>query len=145
MSSHSDEKDLTISVGRAEIDQQMGGGIPRSSLTLVEGKHGTGKSVFCQHLVHSALESRKSVAFYSSETSSPSLISQMSSLGLDVLDYFLLDKLRVFPLEQRTSGPNRPSPMDKLLRHMSALPPEFDLIVVDALTGILPLTPKPAV
>ena len=49
-------------------------------MTLVEGKHGTGKSVFCQHLVHSALVSGKSVAFYSSETGSPSLISQMSSL-----------------------------------------------------------------
>ncbi len=28
---------------------------------------------------------------------------------------------------------------------MSVLPPEFDLIIVDSLTGILPLTPKPAV
>ena len=80
MSSHSDEKDLTLSIGRAEIDQQMGGGIPRGSLTLVEGKHGTGKSVFCQHLVHNALGSGKAVAFYSSETGSPSLVNQMSSL-----------------------------------------------------------------
>ena len=66
--------------GKAEIDQQMGGGIPWGSLTLVEGKHGTGKSVFCQHLVHSTLGAGKAVAFYSSETGSPSLISQMSSL-----------------------------------------------------------------
>jgi len=145
MSGHSDEKDLNISTGRAEIDQQMGGGIPRGSLTLVEGKHGTGKSVFCQHLVHSALDSGKSVAFYSSETGSSSLISQMSSLGLDVLDYFLLDKLRVFPLELPVGDPNPVSPLDKLLRHMNVLPPEFDLIIVDSLTGILPLTPKPAV
>ena len=145
MSGYYDEKDVTISTGRVEIDQQMGGGIPQGSLTLVEGKHGTGKSVFCQHLVHSALDSRKSVAFYSSETSSPSLISQMSSLGLDVLDYFLLDKLRVFPLELPTGGPNLSSPLDKLFRHMNVLPPEFDLIIVDSLTGILPLTPKPAV
>ena len=71
MSGYYDEKDVTIRTGRVEIDQQMGGGIPQGSLTLVEGKHGTGKSVFCQHLVHSALDSRKSVAFYSSETSSP--------------------------------------------------------------------------
>ena len=99
ISEHFDGKDLTISTGKAEIDQQMGGGIPWGSLTLVEGKHGTGKSVFCQHLVHSTLGAGKAVAFYSSETGSPSLISQMSSLGLDVLDYFLLDKLRVFPLE----------------------------------------------
>jgi archaellum biogenesis ATPase FlaH len=113
-------------------------------LTLVEGKHGTGKSVFCQHLVHSALDSGKAVAFYSSETASPSLISQMSSLGLDVLDYFLLDKLRVFPLELPAGDPNPARPLDKLIRHMTVLPLEFDLIIVDSLTGILPLTPRPA-
>lgn len=141
MSGHSD--DLNIRTGRAEIDQQMGGGIPRGSLILVEGKHGTRKSVFCQHLVHSPLDSGKSVAFYSSETGSPSLISQMSSLGLDVLDYFLLDRLRVFPLELPVGDPSPASPLDKLLRHMSVLPTEFDLIIVDSLTGILPLTPKP--
>ena len=144
MSCNSDGKDVTISTGRVEIDQQMGGGIPRGSLTLVEGKHGTGKSVFCQHLVHSALDSGKAVAFYSSEAGSPSLISQMSSLGLDVIDYFLLDKLRVFPLELPVGDPNSARPLDKLIRHMSVLPPEFDLIIVDSLTGILPLTPKPA-
>ena len=144
ISGHSKGKDSTISTGRVEIDQQMGGGIPWGSLTLVEGKHGTGKSVFCQHLVHNALGSGSSVALYSSDTCSSSLISQMSSLGLDVLDYFLLDKLRVFPLELPVADLNPPSPLEKLLRHMSALPPEFDLIVVDSLTGILPLTPDPA-
>ncbi len=144
ISGNSKGKDSTICTGRVEIDQQMGGGIPWGSLTLVEGKHGTGKSVFCQHLVHSALDSRKAVAFYSSETGSPSLISQMSSLGLDVLDYFLLDKLRVFPLELPVGVPNPASPLDKLLRHMSVLPPEFELIIVDSLSGILPLTPKQA-
>ncbi len=144
MSGHYDGKDVTISTRRAEIDQQMGGGIPLGSLTLVEGKHGTGKSVFCQHLVHSALDAGKAVAFYSSETGSTSLISQMSSLGLDVLDYFLLDKLRVVPLELPVGGPIQSRPLDKLLRHMSALPPEFDLIIVDSLTGILPFTPKAA-
>ena len=144
INSNSDGKGLTISTGKAEIDQEMGGGIPQGSLALVEGKHGTGKTVFCQHLVHSALASGSSVAFYSSETGSSSLISQMSSLGLDVLDYFLLDKLRVFPLELPVGDPNPSSPLDQLLRHMNGLPPEFDLIIVDSLTGILPFTPKPA-
>ena len=144
MSGHSNGKDVCISTGKVEIDQQMGGGISWGSLALVEGKHGTGKSVFCQHLTHSALGSGSAVAIYSSETGSSSLISQMSSIGLDVLDYFLLERLRVFPLELPVGGPNQSSPLDKLLRHMSALPPEFDLIVLDSLTEILPFTPKPA-
>ena len=137
--------DVTISTGRVEIDQQMGGGIPLGSLSLVEGKHGTGKSVFCQHLVHNALGSGKSVAIYSSDAGSPSLISQMDSLGLDVVDYFLLDKLRVFPLELPVGEANPTSPLEKLLRHINALPPEFDLIIVDSLTEILAQTGRPAV
>ena len=145
MNGNSNGKDVTISTGRVEIDQQMGGGIPWGSLTLVEGKHATGKSVFCQHLTHSALNSGSRVAIYSSDAGSPSLISQMSSLGLDVLDYFLLDNLRVFPLEMPTRGPSQSNPLEKLLRHMSVLPPEFDLIIVDSLTEILPFASKPAV
>ena len=130
-------KDVTISTGRVEIDQQMGGGIPWGSLTLVEGKHGTGKSVLCQHLAFSALRSGSSVAYYSSEIASPSLISQMSSMGLDVLDYFLLDKLRVFPLELPAGSPNLSCHLEQLMRHISALPPGFDFIVVDSLTAVL--------
>ena len=144
MSGYSDGKDVTFCTGRMEFDQQMGGGLPWGSLTLVEGKPGTGKSGFCQHLAHSALDSGSNVAIYSSESGSPSLISQMGSQGLDVLDYFLLDKLRIFPLELPVGGQFPSNPLDKILRHMSSLPREFDLIVLDSVTGILPFATKPA-
>jgi flagellar protein FlaH len=122
----------------------MGGPIPWGSLTLIEGKHATGKSVLCQHLTYGALQSDSGVAYYTSETGSPSLISQMASLGLDVMDYFLLDKLRIFPLElpdQRFKAPNQ---LERLLRHMAGLPPEFEFIVVDSLTPLLPHCPPDA-
>ena len=88
-----------ISTGQREIDLQIGNGIPKGSLTLIEGKHAAGKTVLCQHLTYNALHAQSSVAFYTSETGSPSLVSRMASLRLDVLDHFLLDKLRIFPLE----------------------------------------------
>lgn len=133
-----------LSTGRAEIDRQMGGAIPWGSLTLIEGKHATGKSVLCQHLTYSALQSDSGVAFYTSETGSPSLISQMGSLGLDVMDHFLLDKLRIFPLElpdQRSKAANQ---LDILLRHIVGLPPEFEFVVVDSLTPLIPHLPAEA-
>ena len=133
------EREEGLSTGRAEIDRQMGGAIPWGSLTLIEGKHATGKSVLCQHLTYSALQSGSCVAFYTSEAGAPSLITQMGSLGLDVMDHFLLDKLRIFPLEL----PERPlevtDRLELLLRHISALPAEFEFVVIDSLNPLLPL------
>lgn len=133
-----------LSTGRAEIDRQMGGAIPWGSLTLIEGKHATGKSVLCQHLSYSALQSGCSVAIYTSEAGSPSLISQMGSLGLDVLDHFLQDNLRVFPLELPDLPSEATDRLELLLRHISALPGEFEFLVIDSLNPLLPLCPPEA-
>ena len=45
-----------ISAGKQEIDDKLGGGIPRSSLTLVEGLSDSGKSVLLQQICHGALK-----------------------------------------------------------------------------------------
>ena len=93
-----------ISTGSLEIDRQIGHGISWGSVTLLEGRHGTGKSVLCQHLSYNALKAQSGVACYTSDLGSPSLIAQMKSLGLDVLDFFLLDQLRIW---QSISAGNR--------------------------------------
>ena len=120
-----------ISTGQHEIDRCIGDGIPKGSLTLIEGNHAAGKTVLCQNLTYSALHDKSSVAFYTSETSSPSMISRMSSLRMDVLDYFLLDQLRIFPIELTKFYPAPDELLDTLLEHMMALPAEFDFIAVD--------------
>lgn len=127
-----------ISAGQREIDLQIGGGIPKGSLTLIEGKHAAGKSVLCEHLTYNALHAHSSVAFYTSETDSPSLINRMASLRLDVLDHFLLDKLRIFPMELTEFYPNADDLLDTVLEHIISLPPEFDFVVIDTLTSFLP-------
>ncbi len=127
-----------ISTGQVELDRQIGGGIPTGSLTLIEGKHAAGKTVLCQHLTHSALQPQSAVAYYTSETGSPSLLTQMSSIGLDVLDYFLLDRLRIFPLELTPVYPKPDELLVVLLEHILALPSEFQFVVVDSLTSFLP-------
>lgn len=131
-----------ISTGQHEIDLQIGEGIPKGSLTLIEGKHAAGKTVLCEHLTYNALHARSSVAFYTSETGSPSLISRMTSLRLDVLDHFLLDKLRIYPLELTEFYPKADELLETVLEHIIALPPEFDLVVVDTLTSFLPRCTK---
>jgi flagellar protein FlaH len=127
-----------ISTGLVEIDHQISGGLPWGCVALVEGKHGAGKTVLCQHLAHSALQIPSSVAFYTSETGSPSLLTRMASLHLDVMDHFLLDRLRIFPLELTDLYPEPDELVQVLLEHIVALPQEFQFIVVDSLTSFLP-------
>lgn len=134
-----------IGTGRAEIDRRIANGIPWGSLTLIEGKHAAGKSVLCQHLTCNALQAGAGVAYYTSETGSPSLITQMASLGLDVLDYFLLDRLRIFPLELPDSYARPVELLEALLRHMADLPTEFRFIVVDSLAPFIPHCSRNAV
>ena len=88
-----------ISSGNGEIDKKMGGGIPVGSLSLIEGQSDAGKSVLSQHLAYGALLSEVAVAYYTTENTVKSLISQMGSLNLGVIDHFLVDRLRVYPLQ----------------------------------------------
>ena len=131
-----------LSTGSLEIDRQIGHGVPWGSVTLIEGRHGTGKSVLCQHLCFNALRAQSGVACYTSDIGSPSLIAQMKSLGLDVLDFFLLDQLRIHPLELSEEYPEPTDVLNLLLRHIMALPPEFELVIIDSLTPLLPFCTK---
>ena len=125
-----------ISTGNAEIDKKLGGGIPVGSLVLMEGQSDAGKSVVSQHFTYGALTSRLSMAYYTTENTVKSLMTQMSSLNLDVTDYFLCDRLRVYPMlstEDTDSG----LAFQLLLAHFDTLPVTTRLIIVDSLTGLV--------
>ena len=127
-----------ISTGNGEIDKKMGGGIPVGSLVLLEGQSDAGKSVLSQHFTYGSLRNRMSVAYYSTENTVKSLMSQMSSLDLDVTDYFLCDRMRVYPLEINGIKENETQrSFQALLDHFQTLPERISLTVVDSLTGLV--------
>ena len=127
-----------ISTGSNEIDKKMGGGVPVGSLVLLEGQSDAGKSVLSQHFSHGALKSRMSIAYYSTENTVKSLMTQMSSLNLDVTDYFLCDRLRVYPLEIGSVDENQTrKAFQMLIDHFDSLPERFTLAIVDSLTGLV--------
>ncbi len=128
-------KKEVICTGVAEVDEKLGGGIPVGSLTLVEGHSDAGKSVLCQHLTWGTLHSGEAgVAYYTTENSVRSLITQMDSLSLFTLDYFLADRLRIFPLTFRTYLQDGQRPFFVMTHHFSHLPSRFKLIIVDSIT-----------
>ena len=132
------ESGQIVSTGSSEIDKKLGGGIPVGSLVLLEGQSDAGKSVVSQHFTHGSLTSRMSTAYYTTENTVKSLMTQMSSLNLDVVDYFLCDRLRVYPLEiSSTKEGDTAWAFRALLDHFDSLPIRFNLTIVDSLTGLV--------
>jgi flagellar protein FlaH len=125
-----------LSTGDELLDYRMGGGIPVGSLTLIDGESGAGKSVLAQHFVWGALKDESRVVLYTNESTSHSLVSQMASLGMDVADYTIRGKLEVCEIPAGNAGEQASPNLDMLTRHMSQLP-DWDLVVVDSLTGFI--------
>ena len=132
------KKHDVIITGVPEVDEKLGGGIPLGSLCLVEGDSDSGKSVMCQHLAHGTLiAGETSVVYYTTENSVRSLITQMDSLALPVLDYFLADHLRIYPLTFGGKTKGGQKPFYVLTHHFSQLPKDFQLIIVDSITLLI--------
>ena len=124
-----------IMTGVREIDTKLGGGIPFGSLGLVEGQSDAGKSVLIQHLAYGALtSSQASVAYYTTENTVRSLIMQMDSLSLFTMDYFLTDRLRIYPLTLESGMKQGKQRFWFLSDHMRNLPARYTLLIVDSVT-----------
>ena len=123
-----------ISTGNGELDGKMGGGIPIKSLTLIEGDSGAGKSVLSQQMMHGCLTDGYKVTLFSSENTVKSLVKQMRSLNLDILDYLLLNKIRIFPIETSRLGKDAPPTLIEAMKREKGR----DMIFVDSLTSSIP-------
>ena len=131
------ELSTAISTGSAEIDKKMGGGIPIGSLTLIEGQSDAGKSVLAQHLPFGSLGADVGAVYYTTENTVKSLLAQMTSLGLDVVDNFLVDRLRIYPLHISAREIDSADAFMRLSRHMESLSDTFKVILVDSVTNIV--------
>ncbi len=132
------KKKENIITGVPEVDEKLGGGIPPGSLCLVEGHSDSGKSVLCQHLTNGTLTTGEiSVAYYTTENNIKSLITQMDSLAMNVMDHFLADRLRIYPLVFRSNMQGGRKPFYVLINHFSHLPQDFKLIIVDSITLLI--------
>ena len=115
-----DTKKRSISSGNLELDKKMGGGIPEGSLTLIEGQSDSGKSVLVQQLTWGALQDGFRVLIYTTENTTRSLLSQMKDLGLDIDDYFLLDRVKIYPVPQAFDEEQSRNVFQLLRRHIAS-------------------------
>jgi len=123
-----------ISTGQPQIDKKLGGGIPCGSLTLIEGQSDAGKSVFSQQLVWGSLNGGHRAMLFTTENTVRSFNVQMQSIGLDILEYLLLNWLRIYCIESSKSKDS--APFDIILREIDRQQ-SYDMIVVDSLTPFI--------
>ena len=129
-------KKKIISTGHPEIDKKLGGGLPIGSLTLIEGQSDAGKSVVCQQMIWGSLKSNYKVVVFTSENSAKSLVKQMDSLGLGILDYMLLGNIKVYSMKPSEIKINASKTFDTILETI-AKRSTFQLIILDSLTPIV--------
>jgi len=122
-----------ISAGNDDIDQRIGGGIPYKTLMLLEGESASGKSTWAQQLLWGALNSGENAALYTSEQTVQSFMRQMLSLGLDVRDYFLLNRLQIYPIAIPLDSLEPAALFKELANHISRQE-RCRVIVMDSLT-----------
>jgi flagellar protein FlaH len=125
-----------ISTGHSEINKKLGGGIPIKSLVLIEGQSDAGKSVLCQQMTWGSLNNGTKTVMFSTENTIRSLISQMDSLGLDVLAHLLMGNLKIFPIKQSDLNEDPRYTFQKILGAIESNK-NFELFIIDSLTPIV--------
>ncbi len=132
MDEHEEKISRIISTGNDELDKKIGGGIPLRSLSLIEGQPDSGKSVLTQQMVWGSLRNGLNAMVFTTENTMRSLVTQMQSLNLDVLDYLLLSKLRIYPLDVKKTRRHLDTGLVPLIRNCADK--GVDLAVIDSIT-----------
>lgn len=131
-------KKQIISTGHPQIDKKLGGGLPTGSLTLVEGESDAGKSVLCQQMIWGSLNDGCKVILFTTENTTKSLVSQMDSLGLGILDHLLLGRIKVYYMKPSQVKAHAMEAFAIILG-ATRQHDQYQLIIVDSLTPMLPI------
>ncbi|MCE4612219.1 MAG: hypothetical protein F7C07_00075 [Desulfurococcales archaeon] len=128
-----------ITTGNEELDMKLGGGIPHPSLIIIEGIHGTGKTVLAQQLVYGALVSELRVLVVTSELTARGYVEKSRSAGVDLSTYYVKGYLTVYSL-QLPGAKWVKEHVSKLLsilgNYMFEAVDSYDVFVVDSLSHL---------
>lgn len=118
------------------FDQRFGQEIPDGSLVFMEGKEGSGKSIFCQRFCYSFLKKGYACSYISTQYTIKSFLRQTSSVGYDVKKYIMSGKL-FFISTEVTLAETKPKRtfLDSLITSKTLFNPE--IIFIDSLSTLL--------
>ncbi len=126
------------------LNKELGGGIPRGSIVLMEGDYGAGKSAISQRMTYGFCQEETTVSVLSTELTVKGFLDQMHSLSYDVVDHLLDERLLFLHANLDTGGvlsgggDDDDSRMDLLTRLMDAETMwTADVIIIDTFDAIL--------
>ncbi|MEF8772666.1 ATPase domain-containing protein [Halodesulfurarchaeum sp.] len=130
---------------RDRLNNELGGGVPRGSIVLMEGEYGAGKSALSQRLAFGMGQEDISVTLLSTELTVSGFIDQMHSLGYGIEEQLLDERLLFLHADVDTGGNAlRGGNKDnadrrKLLKRLMEADEmwEADVIVIDTFDAIL--------
>ncbi|MEF8879907.1 MAG: ATPase domain-containing protein, partial [Candidatus Thermoplasmatota archaeon] len=116
--------------------QRFGQSIPDGSLVFIEGKEGTGKSIFCQRFCYSLLKNGYTCSYVSTQYTVKSFLRQTASVGYDTRNYLMSGKLFFISTEVMLA---ETKPKDKFLEGLLTCKKLFepDIIFIDSLSTLL--------
>ncbi len=130
-----ERKKRVVTSGDSEMDKKIGGGIPLGSLILIEGASDSGKSVLSQQLLYGTSMAGFRVTVMTTKNTVKSLIRQMLSLNLDIIDFLLLGRLKIFPVKAQGQAGAEKS-FQSLLNAFQRQRLQ-DLVIVDSVTTFI--------
>ncbi len=95
---------LPFHMERDDLCDRLGGGLPRGSLIVIQGTHGSGKSLLVQRLVAGLLEHQHSCCYVTTELTTKGFLQQMASLEFPVDRPILDEELVVVPAHPMIGG-----------------------------------------
>jgi len=116
--------------------QRFGEEIPEGTLIFMEGKEGTGKSIFCQRFCFSFLKHGSTCSYVSTQYTIKSFLRQTASVGYDVRNYLMKGKLIFISTEVMLA---ETKPKNTFLEGLTTCKKLFDpeIIFIDSLSTLL--------
>ena len=131
---------------RDRLNNELGGGIPPSSIVLIEGDYGAGKSAISQRFSYGFCETGTTVTYLSTELTVGGFLDQMESLDYDMVDHMLDEQILFLHADLDTGGAltgQSQERRDLLSRLMEAKAMwSADVIIIDTFDAILRNDPK---
>jgi len=118
------------------FDERFGKVIPNGSLIFLEGKEGTGKSIFCQRFCFSLLKNGSSCSYVSTQFTIKSFLRQTASVGYDIRKYLMAGKFFFISTEVTLAETlPRSTFLEGLITCRKLFEP--DIIFIDSLSTLL--------
>ncbi|WP_152041395.1 ATPase domain-containing protein [Salinigranum salinum] len=128
------------------LKQELGGGIPRGAIVLMEGDYGAGKSVLSQRFSYGFTDEGITVTFISTELNVRGFLDQMHSLEYDMVKPLLNEEILYVHAELDSGGALSGQDRDRkeLLRRLMEAETVWngDVIIVDTFDAILRNDPQ---